>query len=111
MQKFIDSMKDTPKGFEFTEEGTINAYIGVEIYPFPDRKGFTLSQPLLIDLMIQPLGFDPNTTKGATKNTPAVYSLLNKDKNGPARKAYWKYRGIIGILGNFQGTTRPDIAM
>ena len=29
----------------------------------------------------------------------------------PARKASWKYRGIIGMLGYLQGTTRPDIAM
>ena len=52
IQKFIDYMKDTPEGFEFTEEGTMNAYLGLVIYPFPDGKGFTLSQPLLIDRII-----------------------------------------------------------
>ena len=57
------------------------------------------------------MNFDPKTTKRATNNTPAVYPLLNKYENGPARKASWKYRGIIGMLGYFQGTTRPDIAM
>ena len=46
-----------------------------------------------------------------TNNTPAGYPLLNKDENGPARKASWKYRGIIGMLGYLQGTKRPDIAM
>ena len=56
-------------------------------------------------------GFDPNTTKGATKNISARYPLLNKDENGLARKISRKYRGIIGILGYFQGTTRPDITM
>ena len=34
--KFIDSMKDTSEGFEFTEEGTMNAYLGVDISPLPD---------------------------------------------------------------------------
>ena len=29
----------------------------------------------------------------------------------PARKAKWKYRGIIGMLGYLQGTTCPDISM
>ena len=91
--------------------GAINAYLGVDIYPFPDGKGFTLSQTFLIDKMIQALGFDPNNTKGATSNTPDRYPLLNKDENGPARKAYWKYHGIIGMIGHFQGTTRPDIAL
>ena len=70
-----------------------------------------MSQTILIDKIIQALGFDPKTTKGAINNTPGVYPLLNKDENGPARKASWKYRGIIGMPGYLQGTTRPDIEM
>ena len=62
-------MKDTTESFEFTEEGTMNVYLGVDIYPFPDGKGFTFPQLLLIDLIIQALGFDPNNTKGPTNNT------------------------------------------
>ena len=42
-------MIDAPEGFEFTEEGAMNAYLGVDISPLPDGKGFKLSQPLLID--------------------------------------------------------------
>ena len=67
IKKFIDSMKDTPEGFEFTEEGTTTAYLGFAIYLSLDGKGFILSQPLLIDRIIQDLGFDPKTTKVATK--------------------------------------------
>ena len=66
-------------------------------------------QPLFIDLIIQALGFDPNTTRGAAKKTPDIYPLLNKDENVPARKSSCEYRGIIGMLGYLQGTTRPDI--
>ena len=66
---------------------------------------------ILIDRVIQALNFDSKTTKSATNNTPDGYPLLNKDENGPSRKASWKYRGIIGMLGYLQGTTRPDIAM
>ena len=62
IKKFIDSIKDTPKSFDFTKEGTMNAYLGVDISPFPDSKGFTLSQPFWIDIIIQALGFDKNTT-------------------------------------------------
>ena len=68
-------------------------------------------KPFLIDRVIQALNFDPKTKKNSTNNTPAGYQLLNKDENGPARKASWKYRGIIGMLGYLKGTTRPDIAM
>ena len=89
----------------------MNSYVGVDISSFTDKKGFTLSQPFLIDIVIQALNFDPKTTKIATNNTPDGYPLLKKYENAPARKASWKYRGIIGMLGYLQGTTRPDIAM
>ena len=89
----------------------MNSYLGVDISSLPDKKGFTLSQPLLIDRVIQALNFDTKTTKSATNNTPVGYPLMNKDENGPARKASWKYRVIIGMLGYLKGTTRPDIAM
>ena len=111
IQKCFDSMKDTPEGFEFMEEGTTNALLGVEISPFTDGKEFPLSQPFLIDLIIQALDFDPNTTKGATNNTPSGYPLLNKDEMVLPGKHLWKYCGIIGILGYFQETTRPDTEM
>ena len=111
IQKFISSLKVGTEDFVFMEEGTMNSYLGVDISPLPDKKGFILSQPFLIDSIVQALNFDPKTTKSATSNTPAGYPLLNKDENGPARKASWKYRGIIGMLGCLQGTTHPDIAM
>ena len=77
----------------------MNSYLGIDISSFPDKKVFTLSQPFLIDRVIQALNFDSKTTKSSTNNTPAGYPLLNKDENGPARKASWNYRGIIGMLG------------
>ena len=89
----------------------MNSYLGVDISSLTDKKGFTLSQPFLIDRVIQALNFDTKTTKSATNNAPAGYQILNKDENGPARKASWKYRSIIGMIGYLQGTTRPDIAM
>ena len=49
IKKFIDSMKNTPEGFEFMEEGTMNVYLGVDISPLSDGKGFTLSQPFFTD--------------------------------------------------------------
>ena len=60
----------------------MNLYLGVDISPLPDNKGFILSQPFLIDRITQALNFDPKTTKSATNNTPAGYPLLNKDENG-----------------------------
>ena len=59
IQKFISSLKYGTEDFVFTEEGTMNSYLGVDISSFPDKKGFTLSQPSLIDRVIQALDFDP----------------------------------------------------
>ena len=89
----------------------MNSYFDVDISPLPDKKGFILSQPFLMDRIVQALHFDPKTTKSATNNTPVGHPLLNKDDNGPPRNTSWNHRGIIGMLEYLQGTTRPGIAM
>ena len=66
IQKFISSLKAGTEDFVFTEKGTMNSYLGVDIYPFLDNKGLILSQPFLIDRIIQDLNFDPKTTKSDT---------------------------------------------
>ena len=111
IDEFVKSLKDGPENFDFTHEGSFEAYLGVEISQLPDKKGFQLSQPFLTKRIIQALGFESATTKGARDNTPAGLPLLSKDDSGPEPKANWKYRGLIGMLGYLQGTTRPDIAM
>ena len=93
IRKFISSFKAGTEDLLFTEEGTINSYLGVDIYSCPDKKGFTLYQPFLIDRVIQDLNFYPKTTKSDTNNKPAGYPLLNKDENGPARKASLEVSG------------------
>ena len=47
------------------------------------------------------------TTEGSYDNVPG-YPLLSKDENGTPRKAPWKYKSIVGILGYLQSTSRPD---
>ena len=71
IQKFISYLKAGTEDFVFTEEGTMNLYLGVDISSLTDEKDFTLSQPFLIDRVIQALNFDTKTTKSATQNTPA----------------------------------------
>ena len=111
IDEFIKSLEDGSENFDFTREGTFESYLGVKITQLPENKGFQLSQPFLIERIIHALGFDLTTTKGSRDNIPAGYPLLNKDEEGSAPKSDWKYRGLIGMLGYLQGTTRPDIAM
>ena len=84
-------------------------YLGVNIAKLPDEQGFEMSQPFLIDRIITAINFDSTTTKSARDNVPVDFPLLNKDVDGPARKARWKYRGLIDMLGCLQGTSRQDI--
>ena len=109
IDEFVKSLKDGPENFDFTHEGSFEAYLGVEISRLPDNKGFQLSQPFLIERIIQALGFDSTTTKGARDNTPVGYPLLSKDDSGPEPKANWKYRGLIGMLGYLQGIRLAQI--
>ena len=110
IQDFITSLNNGPEKFDFTDEGTLSSYLGVDISRLPDG-GFSLAQPFLIERVIRLLQFDPKVTKGAKGNTPASYPLLSKDENGLPRKCPWKYHTAIGMLGYLAGTTRPDISM
>ena len=48
---------------------------------------------------------------GAIGSTPVSYRLLSRDPDGPIRKADWKYRTVLRMLGCLQSTNSPDIAM
>ena len=39
IQKFISSLKAGTEDFVFTEEGTMNSYLGIDISSLPDKKG------------------------------------------------------------------------
>ena len=41
IQKFISSLNTGTEYFVFTEEGTMNLYLGVDISSFLDKKGLT----------------------------------------------------------------------
>ena len=111
MVTFIQSLQDGTEDFVFTDEGTLANYLGVCIDKHSDGKGFSMAQPLLIERIIKAVSFDLATTKGVRDNVPAGYPLFTKDSEGPAMKANWKYRSLIGMLGYPSGTTRPDISM
>ena len=108
---FVQSLHGGLENLVFTGESTLESYLGVCITELPGNAGFEMSQPFLIGRIIKAIGFEMATAKGARDNVPVAYPLLNKDVDCPARKAKWKYRGLIGMLGYLQGTTRPDISM
>ena len=106
--KFIATLTFGPEKFEFTDEGELSKYLGVEIQQLQDG-GFSMTQPFLIQRILDAVNIDMSVTK--SRSTPVVGPLLSRDEQGPARKYDWKYRTLTGMLGYLQGTTRPDISM
>jgi hypothetical protein len=65
-----------------SEEDDVSAYLGVKMKIDKDNNTVSMTQPFLIDRIIELLG---NAVKDAnTKATPAVYKeILHQDKEGP----------------------------
>ena len=83
---FIKSLESGSENFTFIDEGSLSSYLGVSMDRLPDGTGFSMSQPFLLGRIIKAVGFDSATSKSARDGVPAVYSLLNKDCDGPPPK-------------------------
>jgi hypothetical protein len=105
---FIKSLAEGPENFEFTEEGAIDRYLGVDVQRLPNNE-FVLRQPFLIQRILQTMGIEPSETNA--RFNPVIGPLLSRDIDGPDRKFDWHYRSVIGMLGYLQNSTRPDISM
>ena len=55
---FIKSMQDEPENFEFIEEGLLESYLGVKFIDYDKREQSEMTQPFLIDRIIDALGFE-----------------------------------------------------
>jgi hypothetical protein len=85
----------------------VNAFLGVQINKDACTKTITLTQPALIQQVLQDIGITPSS-KG--KDTP-VDAILYADSDGPVRQEKWNYRSVIGKLNYLANNTRPDISM
>eukprot|EP00804_Cyclotella_cryptica_P006343 CCRYP_010172-RB/>CCRYP_010172-RB protein AED:0.32 eAED:0.32 QI:0/-1/0/1/-1/0/1/0/373 len=108
IKAFIESLANGPEEFAFTDEGSMDKYLGVDIQKLGDGN-FVLCQPFLIQRILEALGIEPSMTN--KQSVPVVGPLLSRYTDGPARKHTWSYRSVIGMLGYLQGSTRPDISM
>ena len=61
IKDFVDSLTYGPEKFEFTDEGTMDKYLGVDIQKL-DNGEFVLRQPFLIQRVLAALGIDPAET-------------------------------------------------
>jgi hypothetical protein len=82
----IASMHTGPENFILTDEGNVNRFLGIEITKLgPDSFG--LSQPFIIDCLLQFLGLCNNKFENNANpsSTPVVKGLLHRDLAGKPR--------------------------
>ena len=105
---FIKSLQGTTEGFELTDKGSLEKYLGVNIKKHKDGI-LEMSQPYLIERIIK--GVASNPSEWNPKTTPVGKPLLHKDLTGVNRKCKWHYRSIIGMLNYLAISTRPELSM
>jgi hypothetical protein len=97
------------------DDGTLEDYLGVQVKHRKDGTIY-LSQPHLIDSILQDLGFldergSLRERKTSTRATPAQTTrLIGPDPEGKPFTHDWNYRSVIGKLNFLEKSTRPDIA-
>ena len=81
--------------------------MGVKVEKLKDKR-IKMSQPYLIEQILEGLGFNERTK---IKRTPAVArKILHQEKEREELQTDWEYRRIIGQLNFLEKSTRPDIA-
>ena len=78
----------------------------VQIDKHENDSGFTMSQPGLIDTIIETLGLENDSKQ---HKTPAVNPPLQKHTQSEPFTENWNYRSLIGMLTYLARNTRPDI--
>lgn len=87
-----------------TKEDDVLAYLGVQVNMDEETDAISLTQPYLIQRIINAMG--PAIKNANVKTTPVVYQeILQKDKNGPDWKQTWNYRSLIEMLNYLAAST------
>ena len=79
IDRFIATLKHGPEKFAFTDEGSIDKYLGVNIERLPENEGFTMSQPHLIQRILKMVRIDLRMAN--SRPTPVVGPLLSQSKS------------------------------
>jgi hypothetical protein len=105
-------MQSGPENFKLTDKRDVNKFLGVEITCL-DNDSFNLSQPFLIDRILNFLGLCNNKfeTDANSLSTPVAKGSHHCNLSGKPHKYSWKYQTAVGMLSYLQNTSRPEILM
>jgi hypothetical protein len=93
--------------FDVTNEGEIDAYFEVKIVRSSSGDSIELTQPYLIQHILDDVGMKPNS-KTKDKAAPSS-TILRRDLDGKPFAEKWDYRSIVGKLNFSEKSTRPEI--
>jgi hypothetical protein len=101
---FLEFMES--KGFTLSMDDTLESFLGIKFERL-DNGAFNLTQPALIEKIIQATGMD-ECNRSPTPAAPGT--TLGKDPNGENMKEAWSYPSVVGMMLYLSTNTRPDIA-
>ena len=104
--KVDKAIKELQQDLDLEDQGGIADYLGINFTYQNDGK-IIMSQPQLIDQLINDLKISPNAH---LPPTPAVSSrILNREEHALAFKKQFHYRSAVGKLNYLEKSTRPYI--
>ena len=104
-QALDDLVTDLQKDYDLKCEGTVGAFLGIDIQHLPDGR-LELKQTGLIDKVLD----ETNMQDSHAQPTPATATPLGPDIDGDPPDEKWRYATVVGMLMYLAGNSRPDIA-
>ena len=93
------------KDFDLTDEGDVDAFLGVQFDNLPDGK-IKMTQTGLIEQILKDVGIQ-NESKA--HSTPTLSEPLLPNEVASPFESKWSYRSLVGKLSYLAKNTRPDI--
>ena len=104
----LATIKSLSNQFSLKDKGEVNDFLGIRIERDVANGRVTLTQPGLIQTILQ----DLNLTGTSEKVQPcATHSttVLHPDKDGPPREESWNYCSVLGKFRFLALNTHPEI--
>ena len=102
----VRPLRLSKQNFTIEDEGPVSNFLRVRINHHDDGT-ITLTQPQLIDSIIEDLNMKDNTKPQSI--TACSSKLLHKDTDGESTEANCHYRSVIGKLNFLEKSTHLDI--